>query len=294
MTFFSLLIGTFTLRPYVFVFLLAFWFCAQRLLGWRRTGLFFLVTWLTAFLCEFSSVRTGIPFGWYFYTEATAGQELFIAGVPFFDSLSFTFLLYASYCLALLYLLPARASGDPAPVNLFQRSTWPALMFHAEVRTSWPVLKLTVLFFTFIDIIIDPVALRGERWFLGKIYYYPDPGVYYGVPVANFLGWAVVGLIALSGYFLLDRRLSPPSGHVHGADQVMTGNVLLGCGLYYGVLAFNLAVTFWIGEPQLGMTGLLIFVPLTALFLLRLLGRLPVPLPQPLRQNSKGPSPPLR
>lgn len=278
-----LLFRTFLLRPYVFVFLAAFLFCSIRLLGWRRTGLFFLVTWFTAFVCEFSSIRTGIPFGWYFYTNSTMDQELFIFGVPFFDSLSFSFLLYASYCMALLFLLPARATDGPAPVNVLQRSTWPAFMFHAKVRTSWPVLKLTVLFFTFIDIIIDPVALRGERWFLGKIYYYPDPGVYYGVPLANFAGWAVVGLIALSGYFVLDRQLSPASTHKEGADTVMTGNVLLGVGLYYGVLAFNLGVTFWIGEYQLGMTGLLIFLPLSALLFLRLLNRLPAPSHVPTR-----------
>lgn len=288
MDFLTLLLGTFTLRPYVFVFLLACAFSAHRLLGWRRTSLFFLITWMTAFLCEFSSVRSGIPFGWYFYTGSTADQELFIGGVPFFDSLSFTFLLYASYCMALLYLLPARQTDGPAPVNPFKRSTWPALMFQPEVRASWPVLKLTVLFFTFIDIIIDPVALRGDRWFLGRIYYYPEPGVYYGVPVANFVGWAVVGLIALSIYFMVDRQLSPPSGHARNADVVMTGNVLLGCGLYYGVLAFNLAVTFWIEEPQLGMTGLLIFIPLTALLVLRLLGRLPAPSYRPAPSPEPG------
>jgi putative membrane protein len=277
----ALFFRTLLLRPYVFLFLAAFLFAASRLIGWRRTGLFFLVTWFTAFVCEASSIRTGIPFGWYFYTGSTADQELFIFGVPFFDSLSFTFLLYASYCLALFYLLPARGGRADEPVNLFRRQTWPALLFTSRARTSWPVLKLTVLFFTFIDIIIDPVALRGERWFLGKIYYYPDPGVYYGVPIANFVGWAVVGLIALSGYFFLDRRLSPASTHTEGEDTVMTGTLLLGVGLFYGVLAFNLGVTFWIGEPQLGMTGLLIFIPLTALLFLRLMGRLPVPTYRP-------------
>jgi uncharacterized membrane protein len=272
-----LLWNTFLLRPYVFIFLAAFLFCALRLLGWRRTALFFGFTWLTAFVCEYSSTRTGIPFGWYHYTGSTVGQELYFSNVPFFDSLSFTFLLYASYCLALFYLLPARSHGHAVTPNLLKRSTWPALLFETRVRTSWPVLKLSILFFAFIDIVIDPVALRGDRWFLGQIYYYPEPGIYYGVPLANFVGWAVVGLIALSGYFFLDRRLSPSLRHVEGEDTVMTGNVLLGCGLYYGVLIFNLAVTFWIGEPQLGMTGMLIFMPLTALFVLRLVGRLPAP-----------------
>ena len=263
---FILFIKTILLRPYVFLFLAAFLFAAGRLLGWRRTGAFFLITWITAFACEFSSTRTGIPFGWYYYTGATAGQELYLANVPFMDSLSFTFLLYASYCLALLFLLPARRGQDTRSSGL------PALLFDAGIRTSWPALVLTALFFAFIDVVIDPVALRGDRWFLGKIYGYPEPGIHFGVPLANYVGWAVVGLIALSGYFAVDRRLPFPE---HRPDRSATGPLLLGCGLYYGVLAFNLIMTFWIEEPLLGMTGILIYVPITALLLLRLAGRLP-------------------
>jgi hypothetical protein len=37
------------------------------------------------------------------------------------------------------------------------------------------------------------------------------------------------------------------------------------------VLAFNLAMTFWIGETLQGTTGLLMYVPVTAILLLRLL-----------------------
>src|SRR5690242_9206438 len=106
-----LLLKTILLRPYVFLFLAAFLFSAHRLLGWRRTGWFFLIGWITAFLCEFCSTRTGIPFGLYYYTGSTTGQELYISNVPFMDSLSFTFLLYASYCMALLFLLPAESQA---------------------------------------------------------------------------------------------------------------------------------------------------------------------------------------
>jgi len=105
---FELFLKTIVFRPYVFFFLAVFLFSASRLLGWRKTGLFFFITWITAFVCEFSSTRTGIPFGWYHYTGSTVGQELYLFNVPLMDSLSFTFLLYASYCLALLFLLPAR------------------------------------------------------------------------------------------------------------------------------------------------------------------------------------------
>jgi uncharacterized membrane protein len=262
---FALLFKTILLRPYVFMFLAAFLFSASRLLGWRRTGVFFLLTWITAFICEFSSTRTGIPFGWYHYTGSTVGRELYVSNVPFMDSLSFTFLLYASYCLSLIFLLPVRPHKMPSAFGL-------TLLFDLGIRTSWPALGLTALFFAFIDVVIDPVALRGDRWFLGRIYYYPEPGTHFGVPVANYVGWAVVGLIALTLYFAMDRRL--PSLPIR-PDEPVTGKVLLGCSLYYGVLLFNLAMTFWIDEPLLGMTGILIYIPITALLMLRLSGRLP-------------------
>jgi uncharacterized membrane protein len=269
-----LLVQTILLRPYVFLFLAAFLFSAQRLLGWRRTGWFFLISWITAFLCEFSSTRTGIPFGLYYYTGSTIGQELYISNVPFMDSLSFTFLLYASYCMALLFLLPAnsQALNGRRPLRL---------RFDLDARTSWPVLFLTALFYAFIDVIIDPVALRGDRWFLGQIYGYTYPGIYFGVPIENFIGWAVVGLIALSGYSSVDRKL-PRLPDAARADLEVTRKILLGCGLYYGVLAFNVAMTFWIGEPLLGVTGLFIYVPITAFFFLRLVNQFPTSYSAPI------------
>lgn len=261
-----LFLKTVILRPYVFVFLIAFLISAQWLMGWRRTSVFLVVSWITAFLCEFSSTRIGIPFGFYYYTGSTVGQELYLSNVPFMDSLSFTFLLYASYCLALIFLLPSVAPSDPRRLRLTLDPT---------IRTSWPVLLLTAMFLTFIDVVIDPVALRGDRWFLGLIYGYPEPGLYFGIPLANFLGWAIMGLIALSGYFIIDRRL-PPLSHRVG-DTAITTYLLLGCALYYGVLIFNLAVTFWIGESFLGLVGIMIYTPVTALLFLRILNRLPAP-----------------
>ena len=266
MEFLSLLLQTIVLRPYVFVFLTAFLFSAVRLIAWRRTWCFMGITWLVAFLCELSSTRTGIPFGWYYYTGSTVDQELYILDVPFMDSLSFPFLLYASYCMALAFILPAAASTR-------KRIGMIRMQFPLAARTGWPVALLTILFFMFIDMVIDPVALRGDRWFLGKIYYYPDPGTHFGVPIANYIGWAVVGFLSLRAYFPLDRKLFQTSNL--SSVPGVTGSVLLGCGLYYGVLIFNLVITFWIGEFLLGMTGMLMYLPVTLLLALRLFGRLP-------------------
>ena len=258
-----LFLKTVLLRPYVFAFLAAFLFIGRGLLGWRRTGAFLAVSWITAFLCEFSSTRVGVPFGFYYYNGSTVGQELYIADVPFMDSLSFTFLLFASYCMALVFVLP---SVHPATLHRLH------LVLDLKTRTSLPSLVLAAAFLAFIDVIIDPVALRGDRWFLGLIYGYPAPGLYFGIPLMNFVGWAVVGFIALSIYFLIDRTLPSLPSHI-----AVTRYLLLGCVLYYGVLIFNLTMTFWIGEPLLGLVGVMIYFPVTLLFVLRLFNRIPGP-----------------
>jgi putative membrane protein len=59
------------------------------------------------------------------------------------------------------------------------------------------------------------------------------------------------------------------------ASRCVTKHVLLGCGLYYGVLLFNLTMTLWIGEALLGLVGVMIYLPVTILFILRLLNRIP-------------------
>src|SRR5947209_3339386 len=145
-----LLLGSLVLRPYVFLFLLVFLAAGFRDLGGRRTALFFGWVWPLAFVAEFASTRIGIPFGLYHYTGGTRGRELFFADVPFFDSLSFTFLAYASFCLARA-LLDSRARP-----------------MHVALLSGFLMMML--------DVVIDPLAARGDRWFLGRIFWYPNGG----------------------------------------------------------------------------------------------------------------------
>ncbi len=238
-----LLLGSLLLRPYVFAFLGLHLAGAGALLGWRRAAAFTLVTWGVAFAAEASSIRTGIPFGWYYYVPTTATQELWIAGVPFFDSISFPFLLVSSYGLA-WWLLSARAGeawrARPGPAS------------HLLLATTLFVLA---------DVIIDPVALLGDRWFLGRIYGYPEPGLYFGIPVANFRGWGVVGLGATRLYHAWERRQP-------GLPAVaFRGRAWLCPGLYFVVLTFNLTVTFALQEWWLGLCGVSLALPVAAMTL---------------------------
>src|SRR4030095_5388859 len=94
------LVETIVLRPYFFAFLTVFLVAGASDLGGRRVLGFAGCVWPVAWLAEFSSTRIGIPFGIYHYTQLTRGRELVLADVPVMDTLSFTFLAYASFCLA--------------------------------------------------------------------------------------------------------------------------------------------------------------------------------------------------
>ena len=216
----ELVLGTILLRPYVFAFLLAFLAAGRADLGWPRTLAFMGAVWPVAWVAEFASTRVGVPFGLYHYTESTRGRELYVANVPFFDSLSFVFLAYAAFCVARLVLRRGRAGASR-----------PRLALAAGV--------LMML----LDVVIDPLAVRGDRWFLGRIFYYPEGGVYFGVPLSNFAGWVIVGAVGVGAYL----ALTGPPGE---------GRPWPGLALYYAVLAFNLAVTVWIEEWVLAAAGL--------------------------------------
>ncbi len=253
-----LFIKTILLRPYVFVFLIAFLVAGTISMGRIRTLVFLLVTWMIAFASEYCSTRTGFPYGFYHYTELTRGQELFISNVPFMDSLSYTFLLFASYSTALFSLAPLRIQGW----NIQMADTF-------TLRKSCKVLFLTAVYMMMIDVVIDPIALRGERWFLGKIYYYDHQGYYFGVPLSNAMGWGLVGLVATFLFQKLETKFLGTT-YCDKGIRLWPARGLLGVGLYFGVLMFNLGITAWIKEWGLLMAGCFVYLIPIVLLGLRL------------------------
>ena len=244
------------LRPYVFVFLCVYLLAGAAHLGWRQILAYLPLGYLLAWSSEFASIRWGFPYGDYFYIPSTLDRELWIFGVPFMDSLSYVFLSYCSYSMAIFLRSPL----SMARTNLLVLET-------REIRRSSQTLILGSFLFVLLDIIIDPVALQGEHWFLGEIYGYRNPGIYFGIPMSNFGGWLLVGFVMIAALQILDRI----SGLEPRRKSSLSHIPLVGLGgplLYLSVLAFNLTVTFWIGEHLMGVVGCLIlsFTALMAVF----------------------------
>lgn len=181
--------------PWILVMLLVW-----RWYGWRRALAVALGGWLIAFGAEWASTAgPGIPFGTYAYRGPGLLHDWRILGVPVFDSLSFTWLAFCTYVLT--GVLGARGARR---------------------------LVLAALAMVAIDVVVDPVALRGASWWLGSIYSYPHgAGVWYGVSALNYLGWLVVGLalqLWLGLWLSRPRDLSRPEAAV--SALLLTGVVV--------------------------------------------------------------------
>jgi uncharacterized membrane protein len=243
---FTLILNTIVLRPYVFVFLLIYLLGCSVHLGIKRALFFCITGYLIAWLSEYSSIHNGIPYGFYYYIKHTKGEELWVLGVPFFDSLSYVFLAYASYSMALMIIAPVlRTRGI---IYLLETK---------KIRNSIYTTILGAIFFVYLDIIIDPVALLGDRWFLGQIYGYPQKGIYFGIPISNFIGWFVVGFLMICALQKIDSRLYKVKDWF---EHKYPCRYIIGPGLYLGVIIFNLAITFYIREYTLGWVDIFIIL----------------------------------
>ncbi|HCU23491.1 MAG TPA: carotenoid biosynthesis protein [Deltaproteobacteria bacterium] len=212
-------------RWYVVVFLLSYLGIASFHWGWKRTLKLLVLGYFIAWASEASSIRNGFPYGDYTYRYESMAGEIFLAGVPVWDSLSYVFLSFSGYMAA-----------------LFLRSRWHRYTPLQELQSSWKTVLGGALLTMILDMVIDPVANQGEKWFLGDIYFYPHGGLYFGVPLSNFAGWFLTALAILAAFRLSDSLKGVPR---HPASMG------LGTALYLGIYFFNLGITLYIQEYSL-------------------------------------------
>lgn len=149
------------------------------LLGWRRTGIFFLASTALSLGAELLGTTSGLPFGDYAYTNFL-GYKLF-GHVPFSIPLSWFYLGFAAY------LLGERLAGQ------FQRSRRPVwgVVFGVWLLVVW-------------DLVLDPAMAHTEMPV--RFWIWEETGAYLGMPLKNFGGWALTGLPFMAVSRLLWRR----------------------------------------------------------------------------------------
>jgi putative membrane protein len=224
----------FSERPYVVAFLVTFLVIAGAERGWLRAAFWLASGAFLGWLMEFSSTRTAFPFGAYSYHEESFPDELWIAGVPAFASLSFAFLTYFGYSVACTLLSPLeRTNGD------LQRRADP------RAEGSVQVLLLAALLTTWVDTVIDPVTHLGEYWFLGDLYAYQDAGLHFDVPVSNYAGW----LFTASCIVFVNQRFDAwlrARGATPARGFYLPFKPLWALGAMLGNFAFMLGVTVYL------------------------------------------------
>lgn len=236
-------------RPYVFIFLATFAFIGITHLGLYRWLLFLVVGTLVAFVCEASSIRNGFPFGIYTYHPEAFEGELSILGVPYWDCLSFSFLTYFSYTIALVLYSPLyKTRGDLQVLDT------------KEIRRSPRVLITAALFMMMIDTVTDPVSHQGSKWFLGDLYHYPSPGAHFDVPMANYLGWYFVGITTLVIYTTLELVFLESADGSEKGTRWLPFHGILGSLVYLGVYGFMFGVSIYIEDYQLAIASTFIYV----------------------------------
>jgi putative membrane protein len=221
-------------RPYVFAFLCAYFILAIKRWGAMRSLLWLVAGFVIAWMSEYASINLSFPYGEYHYVYENLKGELLLGGVPVFDSISYAFLIFAGFTTAEF---------------IARRSSMIIRVFLGA--------GLTML----LDVIIDPIATMGDKWFLGKIHYYAYSGFYFGVPLSNFAGWFIVSLAVIlfnvrmwSHYpvFFGNRPFDIIAGGPSNKDETFNISYPL---FFIAIALFNIVITFRVGEIVLGISS---------------------------------------
>ncbi len=163
----------------------AFW-ATKMWLGWRDALILWVLLGVLALVIETSAIITGFPYGHFGYSDLL-GFRLF-GLTPWTVFLAWTPLVVAAYAIA-------RRLGEEQPIaNSYQ--------LLAGIYRIAATAVLLVIF----DLVLDPGAVKIGFW------RYEGGGVFYGVPISNFVGWLFSGAIAsvvLEIFFLIKKPLLP-------------------------------------------------------------------------------------
>ena len=136
----------------------------------KEFGLFLLVTYLAGYLIEVLGVSTGLIFGRYTYGE-TLGIKL--ADVPILIGVNWIILTYSTG-MAIKYL---------------------------KIRNHLVRALIGALFMVFLDILIEPVAIRFDYWSWEGM----------NIPFQNYVAWFLFSFCLLLFFFARKFRTNNPT-----------------------------------------------------------------------------------
>jgi len=124
---------------------------------------------------------------------------------------------------------------------------------------------MAALVMTMVDWVVDPLSVLGDRWFLGRIFWYDPPGPHFGVPISNYLGWYFVAAISIAIFQALDSRLNAGGEKPYGALPNFPSRALLGPLLYCGIVGFGITMLFHVDAPTIAWASIFVYAPFLTL-----------------------------
>jgi len=236
-----MIIHTIMNRSYVFIFLIAFLVLGRLYFGWKRTFIWLGIGYFVALASEFSSIHNGFPYGLYHYIYENMPNEVMVFGVPFWDSLSYPFMIFAGWTAARFILNSS---------NNFINASFGAF--------------LTMI----LDVITDPLAHLGGKWFLGEIYYYETPGFYFDVPWTNFAGWFLVAFVVIMIFQYFNTVIPAKAGISNDSPLKFLYPLF-----YLSIALFNIIIMMTINEPVLSSVSCFVLAPIVLFMIWRIRGR---------------------
>ena len=138
--------------------------------GWLNIITFVIISFSIGIFMEIIGTKTGLIFGGEYEFNLKLSPGPSISGIPLIIPLSWSGLIYMilNYCELVL-------GGS----------------FYFLSNQNITLLLLPSILMVLLDLVLDPIAVDEKRWSWKK------SGVYYGVPLLNFVGWLFTTFLIL-------------------------------------------------------------------------------------------------
>jgi putative membrane protein len=186
-------------------------------LGAPRAGSVMLLLGALSVLVEAFAVKTGFPYGGFIYSDALGYKVLGL--VPWTVAFAYLPLLLGSAALA------SRLLGSE----------------RLRFALGSSALLLAV------DLVVDPAAVAGGLWA------YSGAGAYYGVPLANFMGWLLTSFVYSNILYAIAGAKMEEDGSI---PVEVSASLLMALSFWTGFLAWRaMIVPAAIGVSMIAFGG---------------------------------------